>query len=99
MRALVKTAAGPGLSLIDVPEPTIGINDVLIRVKKTGICGTDLHIEAWDPWAARTIQAPLIAGHEFVGDVVQVGGNVADFHPGDLVSGEGHVVCGRCRHA
>jgi len=98
MRALVKTAAGPGLSLMDVPEPVIGINDVLIRVKKTGICGTDLHIESWDPWAARTIHPPLIVGHEFVGEVVRVGSNVADFHPGDLVSGEGHVVCGRCRH-
>ena len=98
MRALVKTAAGPGLSLIDVPEPEIGINDVLIRVRKTGICGTDLHIESWDPWAAKTIHAPLVVGHEFVGEVVDVGGNVTDFHPGDLVSGEGHVVCGRCRH-
>jgi threonine 3-dehydrogenase len=98
MRALVKTAAGPGLSLIDVPEPEIGINDVLIRVKKTGICGTDLHIEAWDPWAARTIHAPIIVGHEFVGEVADVGSNVTDFHAGDLVSGEGHVVCGRCRH-
>lgn len=98
MRALVKTQAGPGLSLIDVPEPLIGINDVLIRVKKTGICGTDLHIESWDPWAAKTIHAPLVAGHEFVGDVMEVGSNVAGFQPGDLVSGEGHVVCGRCRH-
>jgi len=78
--------------------PVIGINDVLIRVHKTGICGTDLHIEAWDPWAARTIHPPLVVGHEFVGEVTEVGANVADFHPGDLVSGEGHVVCGRCRH-
>jgi len=98
MRALVKTAAGPGLSLIEVPEPEIGINDVLIRVRKTGICGTDLHIESWDPWAARTIQAPIIVGHEFVGVVADVGSNVTDFQAGDLVSGEGHVVCGRCRH-
>ncbi|HSO28600.1 MAG TPA: L-threonine 3-dehydrogenase [Candidatus Sulfomarinibacteraceae bacterium] len=98
MRALVKTQAGPGLSLIDVPQPEIGINDVLIRVRKTGICGTDLHIESWDPWAARTIHAPLVVGHEFVGEIVEIGGNVADFRPGDLVSGEGHVVCGRCRH-
>src|SRR4029077_10176537 len=75
-------------------------NDVLIRVHKTGICGTDLHIESWDPWAARTIHPPLIVGHEFVGEIVEVGSNVAttDFTPGDLVSGEGHVVCGRCRH-
>jgi len=98
MLALVKGAPGPGLRLEEVPRPTIGINDVLIRVGKTGICGTDLHIESWDPWAAKTIQPPLIVGHEFVGRVVEVGSNVADFHPGDLVSGEGHVVCGRCRH-
>jgi threonine 3-dehydrogenase len=98
MQALVKTQAGPGLELRDVPEPTVGINDVLVRVHKTGICGTDLHIEAWDPWAQKTIRPPLIVGHEFVGKIVEVGANVADFHPGDLVSGEGHVVCGRCRH-
>jgi threonine 3-dehydrogenase len=98
MLALVKTAAGPGLSLETVPDPTIGINDVLIRVHKTGICGTDLHIEAWDGWAADAIKPPLVVGHEFVGKVVEVGANVSDFHPGDLVSGEGHVVCGRCRH-
>ncbi len=98
MLALVKIAAGPGLELTTVPEPAIGINDVLIRVHKTGICGTDLHIEAWDAWAAETIKPPLVVGHEFVGSVVDVGANVSDFHPGDLVSGEGHVVCGRCRH-
>jgi threonine 3-dehydrogenase len=98
MRALVKRGAGPGLELDEVPRPEIGINDVLIRVHKTGICGTDLHIESWDPWAARTIRPPLIVGHEFVGHVVDVGSNVSDFRPGDLVSGEGHVVCGRCRH-
>ena len=98
MLALVKTEPGPGLELRDVPEPTTGINDVLIRVHKTGICGTDLHIEAWDPWAAKTIHPPLVVGHEFVGEVVAVGSNVAGFSPGDLVSGEGHVVCGRCRH-
>jgi threonine 3-dehydrogenase len=98
MLALVKTAAGPGLELLDVPVPPMGINDVRIRVHKTGICGTDLHIESWDPWAARTIKPPLIVGHEFVGEIVEVGSNVSDFHPGDIVSGEGHVVCGRCRH-
>ncbi len=98
MLALVKTAPDPGLELADVPAPAIGINDVLIRVHKTGICGTDLHIESWDPWAARTIRPPLVVGHEFVGDIVEVGANVVDFRPGDLVSGEGHVVCGRCRH-
>ena len=98
MLALVKTAAGPGLELREVPVPPIGINDVLIRVHKTGICGTDLHIESWDPWAARTIQPPLVVGHEFVGEIAAVGANVAGFSAGDLVSGEGHVVCGRCRH-
>jgi threonine 3-dehydrogenase len=96
--ALVKTQAGPGLDLSEVPMPAVGINDVLIRVHKTGICGTDLHIESWDPWAARTVKPPLVVGHEFVGDIVEVGSNVVDFGPGDLVSGEGHVVCGRCRH-
>ncbi|MBI3747154.1 MAG: L-threonine 3-dehydrogenase [Chloroflexi bacterium] len=98
MRALVKTQAGPGLTLMEVPEPAIGINDVLVKVRKTGICGTDLHIESWDPWAARTIHPPLIAGHEFVGEITAVGSNVSDFHPGEIVSGEGHVTCGRCRH-
>ena len=98
MLALVKTNAGPGLELREVPRPEIGINDVLIRVRKTGICGTDLHIESWDPWAERTIQPPLIVGHEFVGEIVEVGSNVSDFQPGEIVSGEGHVVCGRCRH-
>lgn len=98
MLALVKAAPGPGLELREVSIPEIGINDVLIRVHKAGICGTDLHIDAWDPWAARTVRPPLIVGHEFVGEIVEVGSNVNDFQPGDLVSGEGHVVCGRCRH-
>ncbi len=98
MRALVKETAGPGLVLTDVPEPEIGINDALIRVDRTGICGTDLHIEGWNEWAARTIPIPLVTGHEFVGEVVEVGSNVTGFIPGDVVSGEGHVVCGRCRN-
>jgi threonine 3-dehydrogenase len=98
MLALVKTAAAPGLELREVPVPEIGINDVLVRVHRTGICGTDLHIAAWDAWAVRTIVPPLVVGHEFVGEIVEVGSNVSDFAPGDLVSGEGHVVCGRCRH-
>ncbi len=98
MRALVKTAAGPGLELTEVPEPAMGIDDVRIRVRTTGICGTDLHIESWDPWAARTIKPPLVVGHEFVGEVLEIGSNVHDLEPGDVVSGEGHVVCGRCRH-
>src|SRR5215218_9094295 len=98
MLALVKVDAGPGLRLKEVPKPEIGINDVLVRVRKTGICGTDLHIESWDAWAARTIVPPLVVGHEFVGEVVEVGSNVADFERGDIVSGEGHVTCGLCRH-
>ncbi len=98
MKALVKARSEPGLWLEDVPEPEFGINDVLIQVRKTGICGTDLHIHRWDEWAQRTIPVPMVVGHEFVGEIVAVGSNVADFHPGDLVSGEGHVVCGRCRN-
>jgi threonine 3-dehydrogenase len=98
MRALVKSRAEPGLWLEQVPEPELGINDVLIRVRRTGICGTDVHIHNWDAWAQRTIPVPLVIGHEFVGEVVEVGANVADFHAGEIVSGEGHVVCGRCRN-
>ena len=98
MQALVKTRAGPGLELRDVPEPEMGIDDVRIRVRKTGICGTDLHIADWDPWAQKAIRPPLIVGHEFVGEVLEIGSNVRDLAPGDVVSGEGHVVCGRCRH-
>ncbi|MFL5910329.1 MAG: L-threonine 3-dehydrogenase [Gaiellaceae bacterium] len=98
MKALVKSKAEEGLWLEDVPEPPIGINDVLIRVHKTGICGTDLHIHRWDRWAQKTIPVPMVVGHEFVGSIVAVGSNVSDFHEGDLVSGEGHVVCGRCRN-
>ena len=98
MKALVKSKREPGLWLEDVPTPKIGINDVLIRVHRTGICGTDLHIYEWDDWARRTIPVPLVIGHEFVGEIVEVGSNVADFYPGEIASGEGHVVCGRCRN-
>ena len=98
MKALVKSRADRGLWLEDVKEPEIGINDVKIRVLLTGICGTDLHIYDWDEWARSTIGVPLIVGHEFVGEIVEVGSNVSDFYPGDLISGEGHVVCGRCRN-
>jgi threonine 3-dehydrogenase len=98
MHALVKAERGEGFRLEDVPTPEIGINDVLIRVRKTGICGTDLHIYQWDRWAQQTIPVPLVIGHEFVGEVAKVGSNVSDFVVGDLVSGEGHVVCGRCRN-
>jgi threonine 3-dehydrogenase len=98
MKALVKSSAEPGLWLADVPEPEPGINDVLIRIDRTGICGTDLHIYKWDAWAQKTIPVPMVVGHEFVGEIVEIGSNVADFRPGDIVSGEGHVVCGRCRN-
>ncbi|MFT4641055.1 MAG: threonine 3-dehydrogenase [Verrucomicrobiales bacterium] len=98
MKALVKKRAERGLWLEDVPEPEIGINDVLIRVDRTGICGTDLHIHKWDAWAQKTIPVPMVVGHEFVGEVVEIGSNVHDFKSGDVVSGEGHVVCGRCRN-
>jgi len=98
VQALVKAEAAAGLSLENVSVPDIGINDVLIRVRKTGICGTDLHIYDWDAWAQRTIPVPMVVGHEFVGEIVECGSNVSDFHVGDLVSGEGHVVCGRCRN-
>jgi threonine 3-dehydrogenase len=98
MKALVKSESEPGLWLQDVPVPEIGINDVLIRVDRTGICGTDLHIYKWDAWAKKNIPVPLVVGHEFVGEIVEVGSNVSDFSPGELVSAEGHVVCGRCRN-
>ena len=98
MKALVKAKSEPGLWLQDVPEPGTGVNDVLIKVHKTGICGTDLHIWNWDTWAQKTIRVPMVVGHEFVGEVMEVGANVTDFHPGEIVSAEGHVVCGRCRN-
>jgi threonine 3-dehydrogenase len=98
MKALVKRHAAEGLWLENVPEPSPGINDVKIRVLATGICGTDLHIYDWDEWAQKTIRVPLVIGHEFCGEVVEAGSNVADLQPGDFVSGEGHVVCGRCRN-
>lgn len=98
MQALVKRHAQPGLWLEEVPVPTIGINDCLIKVLRTGICGTDVHIYKWDAWAQKTIPVPMVVGHEFVGQIVEVGANVHDFHIGDIVSGEGHVVCGHCRN-
>ncbi len=98
MKALVKSRAESGLWLEDVAEPEIGINDVLIRVLLTGICGTDLHIYEWDDWAKATVRVPMVIGHEFVGEICRVGSNVTDFSPGMIVSGEGHVVCGRCRN-
>ena len=98
MKALVKSRPEPGLWLEDVEVPKVGINDVLIRVERAGVCGTDLHIYTWDDWAQKTIPVPLVIGHEFAGEIVEVGSNVLDFHPGEFVSGEGHVVCGRCRN-
>jgi threonine 3-dehydrogenase len=98
MKALVKRNATRGLWLEDVPEPEIGINDVLIKIDRTAICGTDMHIYNWDSWAQATIPVPMVVGHEFVGEIVDVGSNVNDFRTGQIVSGEGHVVCGRCRN-
>ena len=98
VKALVKNRREPGLWLEDVETPRIGINDVLIQVLRTGICGTDVHIYQWNQWAQKTIPVPMLIGHEFVGRIVQTGANVGGFSPGDLVSGEGHVICGRCRN-
>jgi threonine 3-dehydrogenase len=98
MRAIAKLSPGPGLSLTEVPVPTPGVNDVLIKVKKTSICGTDIHIYNWDAWAEKTIKTPMVIGHEFVGTIAAVGANVVGFQPGDLVDGEGHIVCGLCRN-
>jgi threonine 3-dehydrogenase len=98
MQALVKRQAEPGLWLEEVAVPDFGINDVLIHVDRASICGTDLHILKWDAWASQTIPVPMVIGHEFVGEVAAVGSNVSDFHPGQVVGGEGHVICGRCRN-
>jgi threonine 3-dehydrogenase len=98
MRALVKARAEPGLWVQDVPVPAVGRDDVLIRVLRTGVCGTDLHIYEWDGWAAQNVSVPLIVGHEFCGEIVEIGSEVHDLAVGDLVSGEGHLVCGRCRN-
>jgi threonine 3-dehydrogenase len=98
MKALVKSRPEPGLWLEQIPLPSMGVNDVLIRVKKASICGTDIHILNWDEWAQRTIPVGMTIGHEFMGEIVDVGANVSDFFAGQIVSGEGHVVCGRCRN-
>jgi threonine 3-dehydrogenase len=98
MKALVKKESKKGLWMEEVPIPQIGINDVLIKIIKTAICGTDMHIYNWDKWAQNTIPVPMVIGHEFVGEIIEVGANVNDFKPGQIVSGEGHVVCGRCRN-
>jgi len=98
MHALVKRSPAPGIDLADIPKPTVGHNDVLIRVKRTAICGTDVHIYNWDEWARKTIPVPMAVGHEYCGVVVEVGSEVSGFTPGDRVSGEGHITCGYCRN-
>jgi threonine 3-dehydrogenase len=98
MKALVKAAPKEGLVLQDVPVPEISHNEVLIKILKTAICGTDVHIYNWDAWSRQTIPVPMHVGHEFVGTIAEVGSHVTDFKPGDLVSGEGHIVCGHCRN-
>ena len=98
MKALVKVENKPGITMQDVPMPNVGPNDLLIKVKKTAICGTDVHIYQWDEWAQRTIPIPMTIGHEFMGEVVEVGEAVRGFNVGDRVSGEGHITCGFCRN-
>jgi threonine 3-dehydrogenase len=98
MRAIAKLQSGPGLELTEVPVPIPGVNDVLIKIKRSAICGTDVHIYNWDAWAQQTIKPPMVIGHEFVGEIVEVGSNVQGFQRGDLVDGEGHIVCGQCRN-
>ena len=98
MRALIKSKPGTGLELVDLPVPDVGPMDVLIRISRTAICGTDLHIWKWDPWAQKTIPTPVTVGHEYCGYVEKTGSGVTDLLPGDYVSGEGHLVCGRCRN-
>ncbi len=98
MKALVKAKAEPGLWLEEVPIPEPGYDEVLIKIKRTAICGTDVHIYNWDEWSQATIPIPMHVGHEFVGVVEKTGTTVKGFTPGDLVSGEGHIVCGHCRN-
>ncbi len=98
MKALVKAKPEPGVWMEEVPVPEVGPADVLIKIRKTAICGTDVHIYSWDDWSRKTIPVPMTIGHEFVGDIVEVGAEVEDFKPGDRVSGEGHIVCGHCRN-
>ncbi|WP_028278442.1 L-threonine 3-dehydrogenase [Arthrobacter sp. H5] len=98
MRALAKTSAGRGLELVERPEPKTGPGDVKIRVLRAGLCGTDLHLEQWDDWAASTVRPPLVIGHEFFGEVVEIGVDVSTVKVGQKASGEGHIVCGMCRN-
>lgn len=98
MRALAKLERGPGLTMTKVKKPTVGHNDVMIRIRKTAICGTDIHIWKWDEWAQKTIPVPMHVGHEYVGEIVEMGQEVRGFEIGDRVSGEGHITCGHCRN-
>src|SRR5246500_1330967 len=98
MKALVKQQAAPGIWLEDIPEPKVGHNDVLIEVAKTAICGTDMHIYNWDAWAQKTVPVPMAVGHEYSGEIVELGMEVRGFNTGDRVSGEGHIACGHCRN-
>ena len=98
MKALVKARAEPGIWMQDVPEPSVGHNDVLIKVHRSAICGTDMHIYNWDAWAQKTVPVPMAVGHEYSGEIVDMGSEVRGFHTGDRVSGEGHITCGHCRN-
>ena len=98
MKALIKERAEPGITMGELPVPTIGPNDVLIQIRKTAICGTDMHIFNWDPWAQRTIHVPMAIGHEYCGTIIEMGSEVRGFAVGDRVSGEGHITCGHCRN-
>src|ERR1700723_1322959 len=98
MKALVKARAEPGIWMHDVPEPSVGHNDVLIKVKRSAICGTDMHIYNWDAWAQKTVPVPMAVGHEYSGEIVEIGSEVRGFNTGDRVSGEAHITCGHCRN-
>ena len=98
MKALSKLKAEPGIWMTDAPKPEVGHNDLLIKIRKTAICGTDVHIYKWDEWASKTIPTPMVVGHEYVGEVVDMGQEVRGFQVGDRVSGEGHITCGHCRN-
>src|SRR5512139_562063 len=98
MKALVKSQRAPGIWMEEIPEPKVGPNDVRIKVRKTAICGTDMHIYLWDQWAQKTIPVPMAVGHEYVGEIVEIGSEVSGFATGDRVSGEGHITCGYCRN-
>src|SRR5580700_3728975 len=98
MKALVKARAEPGIWMQDVPEPAVGHNDVLIKIHRTAICGTDMHIYNWDAWAQKTIPVPMAVGHEYSGEIVEIGSEVRGIAIGDRVSGEGHITCGHCRN-